>query len=140
VEELRLIRFWLRAISQTCFQRVTSYRLFSPELIQQLFPAPVYSHAIQFRAAELFTFYDLPPLAYGPLVCARAVKFYGYYPFPDLLHLVCTFAVAPQKKGDQFYFEPLQIYFLKIWEHFYFSHKTAHYFIDSNISMTLADG
>jgi hypothetical protein len=96
VEDLRLIRFWLRTISNTCFQRVSFLKMFNSEFLGLLFPAPV-SATVQFRAAEGLTFYNtlLPPLAYGPLIYARAVKFYQCGIFPDLLQLACSLAVPP---------------------------------------------
>jgi hypothetical protein len=98
VADLRLIRFWLRTISQTCFQRVAFYTLFHPMFLGLFFPGP--SPAIQFRATESLVFRTdphLPPLAYGPLVRARAVEFTGWSPFPDRLQLVCSFAVPPRQ-------------------------------------------
>jgi hypothetical protein len=99
VGELRLIRFWLHAISDTCFQHVTFYRLFNPEFLELLLPL-TYSPSVQFRADELMAFrYNcpLPPLAYGPLIRARAVEFSVNGPFYDLLQLVCTFVVPPRQ-------------------------------------------
>jgi hypothetical protein len=100
LEDLRLILFWLRPISTTCFHRVTFYELFNPELLELLFHPTPASSPVQFRAAEMLTFYYLPPLAYGSLVRARAVKFldeYAGFPFLDLLQLLCAFAVSPRQ-------------------------------------------
>jgi hypothetical protein len=98
VAELQLTRFWLRTISQTCFQLISFFELLNPELIKLLFLASGNTSPVQFLASELLTFYGLPPLAYGLLAhTCGAVKFYGYYPFPALLQLVCTFPVAPRQ-------------------------------------------
>jgi hypothetical protein len=112
VEELQLNRFWLRAIYNTCFQRVTIHTLFNPEFLGLLFPsASASSPAVLFRSAELLTFRTaMPPLAYGPLVRARAVEFnrisapfgaplfpFSWKSFSDQLQLVCTFAVPPRQ-------------------------------------------
>jgi hypothetical protein len=118
VEELQLIRFWLRIISNTCFQRVHFFKLFDPELIALLFlPTPANFSPVQFRAAELLIFFTaLPPLAYGPLVRARAVEFDGYNPFPELLQMACSFPAPPRQVeasivGDYPYSDREQILF-----------------------------
>jgi hypothetical protein len=125
VEELCLIRFWLSAISNTCFQRVSFFELFNPEFLGLLFPPASTPSPVKFRAAELLTFPSgsLPPLAYGPLVCAHAVDFDGFWvPFPDLLQLVCAFTVPPHQvqAGNQASCSDLEHLFFKV-SHFLFS-------------------
>jgi hypothetical protein len=98
MEDLHLIRFWLRAISNACFQRVEFGNLFNPELLGLLFPPSTSSSPVQFRATESLIFNpDLPPLAYGPLVWARAVEFNGLGPLSVMLQLACSFAMPPRR-------------------------------------------
>jgi hypothetical protein len=80
VAELRLVRFWLRALSDTCFELFSAAEgFFTPGLVQRLFPDNS-SRPIRFRAAVGMdlsgTRLDSPVLL-APYLCARNIKLWS---------------------------------------------------------------
>jgi hypothetical protein len=96
VEELRVIRAWLLAISRTHFSEFSSYyACFNPAFLRLLFPSsnPIKFHADQFVypfannvEIRIKTLIEL-----GPQICARSISYPGPIdPAESLLELACS--------------------------------------------------
>jgi hypothetical protein len=100
INDLKLIRFWIRAFSNVCFDEIFLNAL-NPQFVSLLFPPGVNNEPIRFRCCNKMIISPYPSTIqaeFGPFICARQISIIYISKYQDmgkLVSLLCSTHTVP---------------------------------------------